>query len=166
MSVAAWAALGVLLVVAGLLAPSIRRRLSHGQRQAERVRVSIAAGEDRADVLPDGSAGLRRVYVVQLVNEGDQPVHDVLVECLVGTAAESKLAFGNQLPFHVWRFVPAQREAEIWMPEFTLPVDDAKLLSGRRPPSLTLEFTDAQGRSWRRDPQHGLRKWTSRRRPA
>jgi hypothetical protein len=166
MSVAAWAAIVVaLLLVAGLLAPSIRRRLSRGRRQADLVRVSIAAGEDRADVLPDGSAGLRRVYIVQVVNDGDQPVHDVLVECLVGRAAESKLAFGNQLPFHVWRIVPPQREAPTWTPEFTLPLDDAKLLSGRRPPSLQVEFTDAQGRSWRRDPRQGLRRWTSRGRP-
>jgi hypothetical protein len=165
MSVAAWAAIVVaLLLVAGLLAPSIRRRLSRGRRQADLVRVSIAAGEDRADVLPDGSAGLRRVYIVQVVNDGDQPVHDVLVECLVGRAAESKLAFGNQLPFHVWRIVPPQREAPTWTPEFTLPLDDAKLLSGRRPPSLKVEFTDAHGRNWRRDPQ-GLRRWTSRGRP-
>ena len=96
-SVVAWAALGALVLGAGALIPPIRQRLSRGRRQAERVRVSIAAGEDRADVLPDGSAGLRRVYVVQVVNDGDRPVHDVLVECLVGTAAESKLAFGNQL---------------------------------------------------------------------
>jgi len=162
MSVVAWAAVGALLLSAGLLAPSVRQRLSPGRRQAGRVRVSIAAGEDHADVLPDGSAGLRRVYVVQVVNDGDQPVHDVLIECLVGTAAESKLAFGNQLPFHVWRVVAPQGEPLTWRPEFTLPVDDARLLSGRRPPSLKLEFTDAQGRSWRRDPPQGLRRWTTR----
>jgi hypothetical protein len=166
MSVAAWAAVVAVLLVAGLLAPWIRRRLSRGRQQADLVRVTIAAGEDRADVLPDGTAGLRRVYVVQVVNDGDQPVHDVLVECLVGTAAESKVAFGNQLPFHVWRIVPPQRVSQSWTPEFTLPLDDAKLLSGRRPPSLKVEFTDAQGRSWRRDPRHGLRRWTSRGQPA
>lgn len=165
-SVVAWAALGVLVLGAGALIPSMRQRLSRGRRQAERVRVSIAADEDRADVLPDGSAGLRRVYVVQVVNDGDLPVHDVLVECLVGTAAESKLAFGNQLSFHVWRIVPPRQEVPTWTPEFTLPVRDAKLLSGRRPPSLTVEFTDARGRSWRRAPQQGVRRWTPRRRPA
>jgi len=162
MSVVAWAAVGALLLAGGLMAPSVRQRLSPGRRQAGRVRVSIAAGEDRADVLRDGSAGLRRLYLVQVVNDGDQPVHDVLVECLVGTAAESKLAFGNQLPFHVWRIVPPRQEVPTWTPEFTLPVDDAKRLSGRRPPSLTLEFTDAKGRSWRRDPLQGVRRWTPR----
>jgi hypothetical protein len=162
MSVVGWVAIGVLLPVAALLAPSIRRRLAQGRRQADLVRVSIAAGGERAERLPDGSAGLRRLYIVQVVNDGDQPVHDVLVECLVGTAAESKLVFGNQLPFHVWRMVAAQREAQTWTPEFTLPVGDAKLLSGRRPPSLTLEFTDAQGRSWRREPGKGVRRWTRR----
>ena len=166
MSVVVWATLGAVVLGAGLLVPSIRQRFSRGRRQAERVRVSIAAGEDRPDVLPDGSPGLRRAYVVQVANDGDQPVHDLLVECLVGTAAESKLAFGNQLSFHVWRIVPPRQEAQTWTPEFTLPVDDAKLLSGRRPPSLTVEFTDAQGRSWRRAPHQGLRRWTPRRPPA
>ena len=162
MSVVAAVAVGAVLVMAGLLAPTAIRALSRGRRQAERVRVSIAAGEDRAEVLADGSSGLRRTTIVQVVNDGDQPVNDVLVECLVGTAAESKLAFGNQRPFHVWRMVAPKREPEIWTPAFTLPVEHARMLSGRRPPALTLEFTDAQGRSWRCDPHQGLRRWTRR----
>ena len=117
-------------------------------------------------MLPDGTAGLRRVYVVQVVNDGDQPVHDVLVECLVGTAAESKVAFGNQLPFHVWRIVPPQRVSQSWTPEFHPAPRRCQAAERSGVPSLKVEFTDAQGRSWRRDPRHGLRRWTSRGQPA
>lgn len=54
------------------------------------------------------------------------------------------MAYGNQLPFCVWRTLAPQQPPKTWTPEFTIADDDARLLSGRRPPALRLEFTDAE----------------------
>lgn len=55
--VVVWTGLGVLLFLALLVAPHVGRVLAPGRRQAKRVHVSIAAADERDDVLPDGSAG-------------------------------------------------------------------------------------------------------------
>ena len=132
-----WAVAGallLLLLLAVLVGPRVGRTLSRGRRQAERLHATIAAGEERPDVLLDGRAGVRRCFVVTVVNDGDRAVHHVVVDCRLGEAAATSVAFGNQLSFHVWRTVAPRGEPLIWRPEFTLPADDARLLSGRRPP--------------------------------
>lgn len=156
---AAFAAAGVLLGGTAFVWLYVTGFLRRGRRQANAVDATITEADVSHDLLPDGGAAVRRRYVVEVVNQGDRPVHDVVIECFVGRAAAKKVAFGNQLMFHVWRTLAAGEEGAPWSPEFTLPSKDARLLSGRRPPPLQLEFTDSHGRAWRRDQYGRLNRW-------
>ncbi len=155
----AFVAAGVLLGVTAFVWLYVTGFLRRGRRQANAVDATITEADVSHDLLPDGGAAVRRRYVVDVVNQGDRPVHDVVIECFVGRAAAKKVAFGNQLMFHVWPTLAAGEEGAPWRPEFTLPSEDARLLSGRRPPPLQLEFTDSHGRAWRRDQYGRLNRW-------
>ena len=135
--VVGWAGLGVLLFLALLVAPQVGRVLAPGRRQAKRVQTQHRRSGRARRCASRWFGGVRRRYVITVVNGGERPVYDVVVGCLLGPAAAS-VAYGNQLPFCVWRTLAPQQPPKTWTPEFTIADDDARLLSGRRPPALRL----------------------------
>lgn len=90
---AAFAAAGVLLGVTAFVWLYVTGFLRRGRRQANAVDATITEADVSHDLLPDGGAAVRRRYVVEVVNQGDRPVHDVVIECFVGRAAAKKGGF-------------------------------------------------------------------------